>query len=252
MPMASEVNKYFLQHVNEFHEVISNQVTFLAKLLDEINFGGNVRVDRVESRKCGLNSACGSLSLKTPLVESVVREGGRGPQGGPGRCDQTTLGVGSDRWGGKKEGFDELGENPNKLFCLKPVPQLLALELSLNLILPGILIRHSDALRWTSTFSHWTPASPSPCWTLPVLFRTLPDFKQSLLCWQVHGISRFLLRCCHPPPRPPAACGFTYSFCSLSVSSLPAPPSIPGPASRWPRILPLPWHNLAVSPSESI
>lgn len=97
MPMAFEVNKDFLQHVNEFHEVISNQVTFLAKLLDEINFGGNVRVDGVESKERGLNSTCGSLSLKTLLVESVVTEGVRGPQGGPGRCAQTTLGVGSGR-----------------------------------------------------------------------------------------------------------------------------------------------------------
>ena len=108
-----------------------------------------MRVDGVESRKCGLHSACGSLSLKTLLVESVVREKGRGPQGGPGTCDLTTLGVGSGRRGGKKEGFDELGENPNKLVCSKPVPQLLALELSLSLILPGILIRPPDALRWT-------------------------------------------------------------------------------------------------------
>lgn len=179
---------------------------------------------------------------------------GRG-KGATGRSREVCS---DDTWGGlwsvrrKERGVWRVRGEPKQVICSKPVPQLLALELSLNLILPGILIRHSDALRWTSTFSHWTPASPSPCWTLPVLFRTLPDFKQSLLCWQVHGVSRFLLSCCHPPPPPPAACGFTYSFCSLSVSSLPAPPSIPGPTSRWPWILPLPWHNLAVSPSESI
>ena len=62
--MAFEMNKHFLSHVHDFHEVIQNQVTFLAKLLDGVNFSGNVRVDRVEIRKGGLNCPCRSWSLR--------------------------------------------------------------------------------------------------------------------------------------------------------------------------------------------
>lgn len=48
----------------------------------------------------------------------------------------------------RKRGFNGMGQDPNKLglFCSKPVPQLIALELSLSLVLPGIIIkrlRHS-------------------------------------------------------------------------------------------------------------
>lgn len=50
------MSKHFPSHVSDFHEVVQSQVTFLAKLLDGVTFSGNVRVDRVEIRKGGLNS----------------------------------------------------------------------------------------------------------------------------------------------------------------------------------------------------
>lgn len=132
------MNKCFLSHVSDFHEVIQNKVTFLAKLLDRVNFSGNVRVDRAEIREGGLNSPCRSWCLRMCLagVCGVRWEEGEGVQE---RCDP-----GACRWAlvgeeARKRDANELGEDPNKLFCTKSVPQLLVLELSLSLTLPGIV-----------------------------------------------------------------------------------------------------------------
>lgn len=54
--MAFERSKHFPSHISDFHEVVQSQVTFLAELLDGVNFSGDVRVDRVEIRKGGLDS----------------------------------------------------------------------------------------------------------------------------------------------------------------------------------------------------
>lgn len=72
------MNKCFLSSVNDFHEVIQNQVTFLAKLLDRVNFSGNVRVDRAEIREGDLNSPCRSWCLRMCLAGVCGVRGGGG------------------------------------------------------------------------------------------------------------------------------------------------------------------------------
>jgi len=81
------------------------------------------------------------LSMQVMVFEDLlvgVRAGGRG-EGVQERCDPGARGwalVGEEA---RKRDVNKLGENPNKLFCTKSTPQLLVLELSLSLTLPGIV-----------------------------------------------------------------------------------------------------------------
>lgn len=73
------------------------------------------------------------------LGRSLWGEGGRRGEGARERCDPGACGwvlVGKEA---RKRDANELGEDPNKLFCTKSVPQLLVLELSPSLTLPRII-----------------------------------------------------------------------------------------------------------------
>lgn len=206
MPVTLEIGRCLCYHVNDLQEVICNQVTFLATIRWDKLYG-NVSADRAESRKNGLSSAGGSLSLKVGSGGGLWFAEG---EGAPGRSSRAGVLRGDEGWAlvaqeEGKMGVNKLGGNPNKLFYSKPVPQLLALELSLSLILPGIPVRHSDTRRWTSPFSHGTPASPGTWQTLLVLLQTTPvsRMSNSIPCVdKLRVFPCFLLSCCHPQSSP--------------------------------------------------
>lgn len=86
-----------------------------------------MRADEAESRKGGLDSVCRSLSLETALRAALWRVKGARAR----TCGQKAL-VGGPWPLRRKEGrssWDRTEPKPVRLFCSKPIPQLIALEL---------------------------------------------------------------------------------------------------------------------------
>lgn len=91
------------------------------------------KADKAESREGGLHSQHTPLSLRMGL--GVWGRGRGSAREGMARWH---MGVGSGCWGGKQE-FELEQTKQVRLFCSKLVLQVVALELCLSLILPGIL-----------------------------------------------------------------------------------------------------------------